>query len=70
MLVAPSSAVSALWDGATSDSVRSKASSTSLASAAARLFLAGSASCAQIVARSADVMVPSSVSSFSRNAAD
>jgi hypothetical protein len=43
---------------------------TSLASDAARRFLATSASCAQIAALSADVMFPSAVSSFSRNAAD
>src|SRR5262249_22695733 len=43
------------------DGLCSKASSKSLASAAVRLFLAASASCAQIAARSAEVMVPSSV---------
>src|SRR5262245_33007204 len=57
-------------DEGSSDSLRSNASSTSLASAAIRLFLAVSASRAQAAARSAEVMFPTSVSSFSRSAAD
>jgi hypothetical protein len=56
--------------GASSDSLCSKASSTSLASAAARRFLAASASRAQMAALSADVIPPTVVNSFSRNAAD
>src|SRR5439155_15248890 len=45
-------------DEGSSESLRSKASSTSLASVAVRLFLAVSASCAQVAARSAELMVP------------
>jgi len=60
----------AVSDEGNSDSPRSKVSSTSLASVAVRLFLAVSASRAQAARRSADVMLPTSASSFSRNAAD
>jgi len=53
-----------------SDSLRSKAFSTRLASVAVRLFLAVSASRAQAAAKSAVAIFPTSVSSFSRSAAD
>jgi len=59
-----------LSDEGSSDSLLSKASSTSLASVAVSVFFAASASRAQAAARSAEVMFPTSIRSFSRNAAE
>src|SRR5262249_61518323 len=68
---APSPAETSLaTDDGKSDSFCSNASSRSLASAATRLFLAGSARPAQVTAESADVRLATSARRLSRSAAD
>src|SRR5262249_23992791 len=57
-------------DDGSSDSLRSKASSSSLASSAVRLFFATSDLPAQVVARSADAMFCTSITSLSRSCVD